>query len=273
MWKPQTADEDNMKRRSRQKGFSLTEALLAAAILAVGLAMIAMVFPVGVKLASQSAERTIGTVAADEAFAKIQLYKLNSFSDPDWPADTNSSVDCFRVSAVQVPDEEKFYPSAPTVEEKRYCWSALCRRTEPNTVQITVFVCRTTGQGGRYYDMGHTEEPQQANNDNPWPVPVKLNVDFNSSIPRQLALGLNPDFDPASTVQRFVSEGCRIVDDATGNIYYVMERKNSLITLSDNWQGAAAGRIWVVPPGVGSSRYPCVGVFQREISFPGLIDD
>lgn len=240
-----------MKRLIRQKGFSLTEALLAAAILAVGLAMIAMVFPVGVKLASQSAERTIGAVAADEALAKIQLFGLN---DPN-----NTCAPITSVSA-----DERIYPSVATQEQRRYCWSALCRRTEDNSVQITVFVCRTTGEGGRYYDMDAVPN----NSDNPWPVPVKLNVDFNPANPHQLTFADNSAFGSASVVQRFVSEGCRIVDDATGQIYYVMERKGMLINLADIWQGLTAGRVWVVPPGVGSSRYPCVGIFQREIPRP-----
>ena len=63
-----------MYGRCRHNGFSLTEVLLAAGILTVGFILIAGTLPVGVKLTAMGTQRTIGAVAADEAFAKIQLY-------------------------------------------------------------------------------------------------------------------------------------------------------------------------------------------------------
>ena len=67
-----------MNRRPGHKGFSLTEVLLAAGILMIGFMMIAGTLPVGVKLTAMGTERTIGAVAADEAFAKVRLFGLRN---------------------------------------------------------------------------------------------------------------------------------------------------------------------------------------------------
>ena len=66
-----------MKQGKFNKGFSLTEVLIAAGILVIGLMMILGTFPVGIKLTAVSTERTIGVVAANEAFDKVQLYGIN----------------------------------------------------------------------------------------------------------------------------------------------------------------------------------------------------
>ncbi len=57
-----------------KKAFSLTEVLMAAGILAIGFMLIAMIFPVGIKLTASATEKTIGVIAAKEAEAKLKLY-------------------------------------------------------------------------------------------------------------------------------------------------------------------------------------------------------
>ena len=69
-----------MKLTFRIKGFSLTEVLLAVATLAIGMSFVGGTFLVGVHLSTVATERTIAAVAADEAFAKIQLYGLDPVS-------------------------------------------------------------------------------------------------------------------------------------------------------------------------------------------------
>ncbi|MBM4104673.1 MAG: prepilin-type N-terminal cleavage/methylation domain-containing protein, partial [Planctomycetes bacterium] len=65
-----------MNKQPRQKGFSLTEVLMATGILAIGLMLVAMAFPVGVKLVSVSTERAIADAAIGEAAAKMRLYGI-----------------------------------------------------------------------------------------------------------------------------------------------------------------------------------------------------
>ena len=67
-----------MNGLTRTKGFSLTEILISIGILAVGILLVAGVFPVALHFATETTERTIATAVADEAFAKIQLYALGA---------------------------------------------------------------------------------------------------------------------------------------------------------------------------------------------------
>jgi len=171
-----------------KKGFSLTEVLIATGIMAIGLVMVATIFPVGVKLTTLTTERTIGAVVADEAFAKIQLYGLRDFQY--WPsawmefaqglpnyasADlaTYDACDNFIYTTklwgwggdgfpwtaddrhyVNSSWEDFLYPSAavPVGQDRNYNWSALCRRVGPKDVQVTVFVNRKIASGSYYQE-------------------------------------------------------------------------------------------------------------------------
>ena len=67
-----------MRQKTENKnGFSLTEVLLAAGVLAMGFVLIALVFPVGIKLTSMSAEKTMSPVIAEEAKNIVWLYGLD----------------------------------------------------------------------------------------------------------------------------------------------------------------------------------------------------
>ena len=98
---------------------------------------------------------TIKVVAANEASAKMRLYGIKPFSDSaSWgrpPRDPNMTCTNYQdIHAGVVSADEYFYPSlVPQPTEKRYCWSALVRRADPNTdeVQTTVFVCRILSMG------------------------------------------------------------------------------------------------------------------------------
>ena len=271
--------------------------LIATGIMAVGLVMVATIFPVGVKLTTLSTERTIGAVAADEAFAKIQLYGLRDFAF--WPTNSltpdTTCTDYQYVTAYAGPDGvlnsgdehalegDYLYPSAdvPIGQDRNYHWSALCRRTDPATkeVQVTVFVSRKIAAGAEYhaweFDLslpGYTESLIS-----PWPKPVPVNVDYNAAQPKELVIKDGPAFN-AAVSQYFFDDGYTVVDNLTGQIYRVLEVNlpDTLVLMEDwQWDGyplmPAADEtdrtIWVVPPAVGSDRYPCVGVYQRVIRF------
>jgi prepilin-type N-terminal cleavage/methylation domain-containing protein len=285
-----------MTRYIRQKGFSLTEVLMAAGVLAIGLTLIAMAFPVGVKLTSVTTEQTIADAAYGEAVANMHLYAdslpagFNLAQTPTIPA-TGSCVD-FTGDLSALSGNVRFYPSlVPMPEEKRYCWSILVRRTDPNTneLQTTVFVCRIQGMNAKHYDMDAPPNPYVTsyNKDNPWPVPVKVMVNY-TAFGKMITVRPNTQFDDTGktlTACHFFTEGCMIIEDKTGYLYKVMETQDlspkdgfreTLVLNKDFPNNGVAGPgfpatdnvdVWVVPPAVGSSRNPCISVTQTNIVF------
>jgi hypothetical protein len=126
--------------------------------------------------------------------------------------------------------------------------------------------------GAVYYDM----PPSAIKKETPdlsWPVPVIAAVTVKSDA-NQVSINLpSPvNYTPNSDVLRFFKEGCTVVDDATGEIYRVVEMKDDDAavgkeTLVLNRVYSGGGAVWVVPPAVGSTRNPCIFVQQRTIRF------
>ena len=268
-----------MNYKLKNTGFSLTEVLLSVGILAVGMIFIAGVFPVGIHFTTIATERTIAAIAADEAFAKIKIYAigdLNDLSDDielgglavDELRDFNDT-DIFRATA-EIEPNEFTYPSDPNINisRKQYYWSALCRRVGAGRlVQVTVFVSRKVGSHLEYYrpdpdGSGEVDWPTPDEVD--WPVPVKVEV---SSV---VGGGDNELRIENANEKTFINDGYTIVDNETGQIYRVLERYTSpdnTILLDRNWQGGPTGEVWVVPPPVNGSRYPCIAIYQKVIRF------
>lgn len=71
-----------MREKKRESGFSLTEVLLATGILAIGFALIATIFPAGIKLTAMAAEKTLAPAMAEEAMAAVRLYDLDASKLP-----------------------------------------------------------------------------------------------------------------------------------------------------------------------------------------------
>ncbi len=245
-----------MSSRQKHSGFSLTEVLLAVGILAVGMVFIAGVFPAGIYFTTVATERSIAAVAADEAFAKIEicgvdLNKLNL-------SGLKNFKDVLPLM-VNIVDPDGFtYPSDPGIDisQKQYYWSALCRRTDPfsNLVQVTVFVSRKVSPNLKYPAPGGSGISD-------WPVPVKVGVSGKKG-DNELKIANSSEIS-------FINDGYTIVDDATGRIYRVLRRYRGETNkiLLDRKLDAPTNRVWVVPPPVSGGRYPCMAVYQRVISF------
>ena len=275
---------------------------MAAGILAIGFMLIVASFPVGVKLTGVAAERTIGAVAADEAFAMMRLYGIDS--NPNiWGVDPNSRDFCRdyrdvgRQSAGLVEDDFLYPSTAAEFDEKRYCYSGLCRYTDLQTYQhddrefqITVFVCRVGFERKKYpyRDWGAFEWKTA---DHPRPVPI-MRVDvLPTPDPVLDSVGfvseIEIDVSMPNEVRNYVVEGAHLVDDRTGTIMVVESHDRDDVTIkltADVEEDILGSWFWVIPPSVtpdspgnprdpatppetNSGRYPCVGVYQSVLNF------
>jgi hypothetical protein len=214
----------------------------------------------------------MATVVADEAFAKIRLYGVDMNSPAANPPNlgglpAQGCADFVWVSRCKFTTPpylkamgEFLYPSDPDISEinKQYCWSALCRRASGSMpgetlVQVTVFVNRLTWAGATYPNGGGSHQQ--------WPAPVK--VDITGAASNTLTIN-----DAQKTL---ITSGSTIVEDTTGRIYRVLSHDNldvKKIYLDRQWVPViGAISVWVMPPPVNGGRYPCVGVYQKEIIF------
>lgn len=248
-----------MSDKLKNNGFSLTEVLLAVGTLAIGLMFIGGTFLAGIYFATIATERTIGAVAAGEAFAKVKLYRVNLSQVKD-----SNCVDFNEVSLVTVKPGEFSYPSTRTrLAEKQYFWSALCRWSDQSQqlVQVTVFVSRKAGSNTEYRNPLDPFDPEKAVY---YPKPVLISVSG--------AVG-----DYVLTIQEaenWINDGCTIVEDTTGQIYQVIERyaeQPDTVRLNKRWDLDGIypdpALVWVVPPPFGSGKSPCIAVYQRIIGF------
>lgn len=271
-----------MQYKLQNNGFSLTEVMMAAGILAIGFAFIAGMFPVGVKLTAITTEQTIAPIVVDEAIAKMRLYGDPNFlsaialyqANPLSPTEYIDFADvCY------IPDYEFIYPSIYppyppadiSPDRSQYHWSALCRPdTFSNEVHVIVFVSRRAGAGAQYlthefnWNSPNYGQGVLISDQDDWPVPVGVGVTASGAVGE---LTIDPDDET------YINAGSTIVDDATGQIYRVLGRgmngdPENVITLDRNWEGPATGFVWVVPPAVTDTgppprvggRYPCVRV-------------
>ncbi|MHC4525502.1 MAG: hypothetical protein ACYSU8_08210, partial [Planctomycetota bacterium] len=180
------------------------------------------------------------------------------------------------------------YPSTvvPAGQDRNYHWSALCRQVGPKDVQVTVFVTRKIGAGAQYRAWDPITPAAITNS--PWPMPVPVNVDYYAAQPKELVIKDGPAFN-ATESGYFFDDGYTIVDNLTGTIYRILEVRDNIadpqnipdtLVLMEDWQwfgyplapapDEVDRTIWVVPPAVGSSRYPCVGVYQKSIYFEDI---
>ena len=238
-----------MKKRRQYSGFSLVEVLLAVGTLAVGMIFISGTFLTGIHFSTISTERTIAAVVAEEAFAKVRLYGVN-MTDPNLAVNQQVRFESLNLIA----GDEFAYPSTRTLAEKHYYWSALCRPVYSDSVnrlvQVTVFISRKVGSITKY--QGGEGRP----------IPVE--VDVSGAIGDRI-LTITGDIE-------FINDGYTVVENETGNIYRVVERgvdpaHPEQITLATNklWQGGDS--VWVIPPPVGGGKSPCIGIYQKLISF------
>lgn len=260
-----------MVKDRRQFGFSLTETLLAVATLTIGMTFIGGTFLTGVFFSTLSTERTVAAVAADEAFARIRIAGL----DPNSSAlQTNSSA-LYQPLAGVPADEQHLYPSTHLERQRQYSWSALCRRMGTNSplVQCTVFISRQLTGATYWVRQDGANGPQLATAALPQPVRVNIVQDLTVAGATSDIVSLQDAIPTDGVDERtFVNDGAVLVDDATGQMYRVLERFGSppdKLRLDLPWAGRAGGSVWVVPPSTSGGRNPVVAVYQDVLRFQG----
>lgn len=228
-----------MRNDLRQPGFSLTEVLLAVAILAVGMLFVGGTFVLAIHYSTLSTEQTIAAVVVEEAVAKIRLHGFER--EPNSVAQTP-----YERLIPSLREEEFLYPSAPAMA-RQYVWSALCRWADPkidsHLLQVTVFVSRGAWKGVR-------------------PAPTDLDIAGSSGGSLQITA------DQASQLY----EGSILVDGATGSVYRVTKLDGAPsgrvdVKLNRPWQGTSQ-KVWVVPRPASGGRNPCIAVYQTEVRMP-----
>lgn len=256
-----------MPKVRRNSGFSLIEVLMAVGTLAIGMVFIAGTFLVAIHFTGVTADRSIATVVANEAFAKIRIFDVNML-DPNLAIDRQSSfpeqVKPLYLSR-PVNSDVFAYPSTRTATAKKYFWSALCRR-DPNdpyrSLLVTVFVSRKAGAIARYRDPSDPFDPTK------WidrPVALRVDVSKVSIDPAPPVLAI------AVGMERWIGPGFTIVEDSTGAIYRVVDNglgPNEInLDPAKPWPWVGPRIVWVVPPPIGRGKGPCIEVYQSEIRF------
>lgn len=261
-----------MTEKRQQHGFSLTETLMALGTLAIGMTFIAGTFLTGMYFSTFSTERTIAAVAAEEAFAKVRLFGL----DPNHP---DLRTDGFTAYEDLVPlrVEEQRYPSLDGEIDSQYSWAMICRRTaeDSDLVQCVVFVSRETGGNSYWRRASGASWPQLEPSDLPRPVRVNVFREMGTHGPAEIAIR---DAVPGDIVDErtFIRDSSILVDDATGQVFRVLERvpgPPDRILLDREWIASdvtspAGGWVWIIPPAASGGRNPGIAVYQKVLRFP-----
>lgn len=262
-----------MRKKLQRSAFSLTEILLAVGTLAIGMLFIAGTFLAGIYLTTVATEQTTAATVADEAFSKVRLYGL----DLNHPQLATTSLVPFS-ALTPIPGNELMYPSTDApVSRKQYYWTALCRKVSQNSnlVQVTVFVSRKVGVGTKYWSrQGEAGWPNLEQN--AFPRPTLANAVQDPALHSRSELSIR-DAVPADSIDErtFINDGYTIVDDRTGRVYRVLERKADqpdTVVLDRPWQGGPLGPpdggwVWVPAPLVTGGRNPCITIYQKVIRF------
>ncbi len=237
---------------------------MAVGTLAVGLVFIAGTFMTGLYFSSISTERTIAVVAADEAFAKVQLYGLD-------PNNTNLKTDSFtpyeQVASTPILVDEFLYPSIRDGTERQYSWTALCRKmsADGRLIQCTVFVSRRTAQASYWMRDSGTA---LGTSDRPRPVRINIVRAVGLLDPSEVSIRDAAAGDTTDELA-FVTDGSILADDETGQVYHVRSTNPpDRIRLDQPWRTAGAGGwVWVVPPAASGGRNPLIAIYQKVIEF------
>ena len=163
--------------RKRRAAFTLTEMLMAAGILGIGLTMVASIFPVAVDQSRRSRDQTMAALCARSVMAQVRANRnaiYNGLRDrtEDF-LDLNSAgvfSDTVYKPSVFLYTKGRTYAGVSTWDPGNYVARLFATRTSPdkpdNPWRIAIFVCRSIGK-----PPGLVESDLWANAVNPIPGP------------------------------------------------------------------------------------------------------
>ena len=255
----------NMKLKIKNNAFSLTEVLMAAGILCIGIMLVATMFPVAIYLTTVASERTMASIVADEAFAKMQLYGMNVES---------GDQDTFTVYSWRMEDEideiEFTYPSVdPQGGCRQYSWAAVCKKLNNDSGDmrylVKLYVARKTSPNQKFYASALLSDANTLD----WPVPIPITVAKNAS--NELLMKWNKN-----GVEEYINPppSTSIIDCASGRIFRIIGRDDKFLTLDRDWDKDLKDpcAVLFLPAGIGSDkkpsgRNPDIDIFQKIIDF------
>jgi hypothetical protein len=146
---------------------------------------------------------------------------------------------------------------------------------------VTVFVSRKPGSNLIYYkprfDIKNWTEYGTVNWD--WTAnPLFVNLEWPRPVKVKVSKGARADILIITNNEEltFINDGYTVLDNTTGKMYRVLERReDNAIVLDRPWgSGSNPEYVWVVPAPIGGTgpfiaqgRRPCIAVYQRVMRF------
>ncbi len=244
---------------------------MAVGILAVGIMLVATVFPAAIYLTTVAAEKTMAAVIADGAFAKMKLFGIAYDNNDISPGDP------FFVYSVRMIKKNKIDPNEFIYQVSgspaQYSWDAVCNKFNDDPCDmryiVKLFVARKTNLSLDY--IAEVGPPVVFLN---WPTPISVRVESDPNLSkRQLKISwsvfsqtINP---PPSTV---------VVDADSGRLFRIVKRDNDILTLDRDWDSDLnpPNTIWFMPCGLTAAhdkfvgKNPDIDVYQEIIDFKKL---
>jgi prepilin-type N-terminal cleavage/methylation domain-containing protein len=232
-------------KKNKNNGFTLAEVLMAVGILSIGLMLIATMFPAALYLTTVASERTMASIVADEAFAKIHLYGLSNS-----PHDINDYNDFTLMNS-----NEFSYPSVDpcSTDLRQYYWSAVYKKADPNYI-FTVFVARKTSPSHTYWQWRDGSFYQR-------PKLIRLDI---------TAIQNNAEVTVTNAgLAKYVNPPTAVLDNATCKIYHIIDRNSTTVTLDRPWEDVplSPDHIWLIPPPQSGGKNADIEVYQEIIKF------
>jgi len=256
-----------MKSKLKHNGFSLTEVLMAAGILSVGIMLVATMFPVAIYLTTVASEKTMASIVADEAFAKMRLYGIEDMNQTKIDDLTKTFGSYWKDMNDVIDFDEYMYPSSEG--NWQYCWVPLYKKlnSDPCDMQylVKLYIARRTNPNQTFFRDGTLTSTSQR------PTPIRIGVGY--IYPNKLKIqwdngGIEKCINPPPSTA--------IVDDSSGRIFRIVSRDAkdaNTVILDRSWDSdiGVPNNVWVLPAAVinkePSGKNPDIEIYQRIIDF------